>query len=412
MIGEIIAIGDELTSGRVTNTTSAFAVRKLFLLGHEIRAMHTIGDDPDLIGATLKAALVHADFIILTGGLGATTDDMTNEAITRALALKTFDHPGVKASLMARWPPERFADTISLNKLTRLPQGAEVLDDACHMAGYLLRYTGKPIYLLPGVPPQMETLLLNKVLPGLNAFSPTPPVPVCQQLYRTCGLKEIEINRRLLPLEDQDAIHIGYYPVESEVHVSLLIRGLEKGQADPLFIQTDAFIRKALGSHLFGTNDQTLAYATGQALQTRHLMLGLAESCTGGLLASRITEVPGSSQWFVGGTVVYSNAAKQQLLGIDPALIDRHGAVSGETARAMASCTAECLPCDIAVSATGIAGPDGGSIEKPVGTVYIGLSYQNEVHDHLFHFSGSRRQVQEKTAHTALDLVRRALLER
>lgn len=410
MIGEIIAIGDELTSGRILNTTSGLAAHKLFLLGHEIRAMHTIGDDPELIGTLLREALSHADFVLLTGGLGATTDDLTNEAVIKALQLKTAVHQGVKANIVSRWPPEKLGDAVSLDKLTRLPEGAEVLDDECRMAGYLLRYQGKPIYLLPGVPPQMETLLRTKVLPGLGSFSAQQAIPVVQRVYRTCGLKEVEINKRLLPLEQDGSAQIGYYPVESEVHVSLLIRNLTRGENDPLFLEADAFIRKVLGPNLFGIDDESLASATGRLVAAKGLQLGVAESCTGGLISSRITEVPGSSQWFAGGAVVYANRLKQSMLGVPPELLERYGAVSSETAQAMAAGVIERLHCDVAVAATGIAGPDGGSAGKPVGTVYLGLCYRQEVSSHLYHFSGSRRQIQEKTAHAALDLVRRAFL--
>lgn len=411
MIGEIIAIGDELTSGRITNTTSELAARELFLLGHEIRAMHTIGDVPELIGSTLQAALARADFVIVTGGLGATTDDLTNDAVIQALNLKTAVHPGVLASLKARLAHERGSNEVSLAKLAQLPKGAEVLDDDCRMAGYLLRHDGKPIYFLPGVPPQMEILLRSKVLPGLSAFAPGPVVPVCQQVYRTCGLQEVTINRLLLPLEQNSALQLGYYPVGCEVHISLTFRTLKHGQDDPLFLETDAFIRQALGKHLYGTGNVTLASVTGELLKSRAMMLGVAESCTGGLIASKITETPGSSQWFGGGVIVYSNELKQLLLNINPAVLAEQGAVSAETARTMAIQTAARLNCGIAVAATGIAGPGGGTTEKPVGTVYLGLSYQDQVSDRLYHFTGSRRQIQEKTAHTALDLVRRALLE-
>jgi len=411
MIGEIIAIGDELTSGRITNTTSGLAARELFLLGHEIQAMHTIGDVPELIGSTLKTALARADFVIVTGGLGATTDDLTTDAVVQALNLKTAVHPGVLANLNARLSHEIRSNGVSLAKLAQLPEGAEVLDADCRMAGYLLRHDGKPIYFLPGVPPQMEILLHSKVLPGLRAFSPSPAVPVCQQIYRTCGLQEVAINRLLLPLEHNRALQVGYYPVGCEVHVSLTLRNLKQGQDDPLFLETDTFIRQALGDHLYGTGNATLAAVTGQLLASRGAMLGVAESCTGGLIASKITETPGSSQWFGGGVIVYSNELKQLLLTIDHSLLAQYGAVSAETARAMAVQTAARLKCDIAVTATGIAGPGGGTAEKPVGTVYLGLWYQDKVSDRLYHFTGSRRQIQEKTAHTALDLVRRALLE-
>jgi nicotinamide-nucleotide amidase len=411
MIGEIIAIGDELTSGRITNTTSGYAARALFLLGHEILAMHTIGDVPERIGSTLKMALERADFVIVTGGLGATTDDLTTEAVVQALGLRTVIHPGVHANLNARLSRELHSGSISLARLAQLPEGAEVLDDDCRMAGYLLRYQGKPIFFLPGVPPQMEILLERKVLPGLRAFFPAPSRPVCQQVYRTCGLQEVAINGLLAPLEQNRSLQVGYYPVGCEVHVSLTYPHLVNGMHDPLFVETDAFIRQALGAHLFGTGDDTLAAVTGKLLLSKDAMLGVAESCTGGLISSTITETAGSSQWFGGGVVVYSNQMKHLLLDIDPAFLAQHGAVSQETARAMATRAAARLQCDIAVSATGIAGPDGGSAEKPVGTVYLGLWYRSRVIDRLCHFTGSRRQIQEKTTQTALDLVRHALLE-
>ena len=411
MIGEIIAIGDELTSGRIANTTSGYAARELFLRGYEIRAMHTIGDVPELIGETLKAALARSDFVIVTGGLGATTDDLTNEAVIKTLSLKAMVHPGVLANLEARLAPEQRSEAISLAKLAQLPEGAEVLDDDCRMAGYLLRHNGKPIYFLPGVPPQMETLFRSKVLPGLLAIAPSPPIPVCQQIYRTCGLQEIEINRRLLVLEEKGEVQLGYYPVGCEVHVSLTARNFKNGLTDPRFLAADAFIRQALGSAVYGIGEGTLAAATGQLLKTSGKMLCVAESCTGGLIASKITETPGSSQWFGGGVVVYSNELKRRLLKIDNTMLDHFGAVSAETARAMATQAAERLNCDIAVSVTGIAGPGGGTAEKPVGTVYMGLYHCHRVVDQLCHFTGTRRQIQEKTAQTALDLVRRALLE-
>jgi nicotinamide-nucleotide amidase len=409
MIGEIIAIGDELTSGRIGNTTSGYAARQLFLLGHAVRAMHTIGDDPELIGATLKAAIARSDFVLVTGGLGATTDDLTNEAVVNALELKVAIHPCVQANIESRMGKDDGKAAVSLAKLAQLPEGAEVLDDDCRMAGYLLRYQGKPIYFLPGVPPQMEMLLRDKVLPGLQTFDASRAVPVSQRVYRCCGLFEIEINKRLHALE-RNGVQIGYYPVGAEVHVSLTARNLEGGVDDPRFRAADAVIREALGDNLYGVDQETLASATGRLLRERGLMLGVAESCTGGMIGGLITEATGSSRWFKGGVIVYSNALKEGLLGVDADLLARCGAVSGETARAMASGAAQRLGCDIAVSATGIAGPGGGTAEKPVGTVYIGLSHHNTVVDRLCRFNGSRRQIQEKTAQTAVDMVRRALL--
>lgn len=408
MIGEIIAIGDELTSGRIINTTSGLAARHLFLLGHSIRAMHTIGDDQELIGTTLKAAIGRSDFVLVTGGLGATSDDLTNEAVIKALGLHGAVHPGVRANIESRLTN---GDQVAaaLAKLAQLPEGVEVLDPECRMAGYLLWYEGKPLYFLPGVPPQMEILLRDKVLPGLQAFDAGRAVPICQRVYRTCGLYEIEINRRLTSLE-QGGVEIGYYPIGAEVHVSLTGHNLAAGTDDPGFQRADTFIRAALGDNLYGLDQDTLAAVTGRLLARQGLMLGVAESCTGGLIAASLTEIPGSSRWFKGGAIVYANQLKERLLGIEPNLLIQHGAVSSATAQAMASGAVQHLGCDIAVAATGIAGPDGGSVDKPVGTVYLGLAFRGTVTDRLCRFYGSRRQIQEKTAQTAIDMVRRALI--
>ncbi|NLX19096.1 MAG: CinA family nicotinamide mononucleotide deamidase-related protein [Desulfobulbus sp.] len=409
MIGEIIAIGDELTSGRILNTTSGLAARHLFLLGHQIRAMHTIGDDLKLIGTTLKAAVERSDFILVTGGLGATSDDLTNEAVIKALGLNGAVHPGVKANIESRLGKGERAAT-SLAKLANLPEGVEVLDPECRMAGYLLWYHNKPLYFLPGVPPQMELLLRNEVVPRLQAFDAGHARPVYQRIYRTCGLYEIDINKRLRPLEHQN-IEIGYYPVGAEVHVSLTFHHLEKGEEDPEFLRVDTFIRDALGPYLYGFNDDTLAAVTGDLLMKHGLMLGVAESCTGGLVAASLTEIPGSSRWFKGGAVVYANELKERLLGVKAGILVQEGAVSDSVAQAMAGGTVSHLGCDIAVAATGIAGPDGGTADKPVGTVYLGLAFCGHVSSRVHHFHGSRRQIQEKTAHTAIDMVRRALLD-
>ncbi len=409
MIGEIIAIGDELTSGRIINSTSGLAARELFLLGHEIQAMHTIGDAPERIGEALKAAIARSEFVIVTGGLGATTDDLTNEAVVKALDLKTVTNPCVQANIETHVAKGACNSPISLSKLAQLPEGAEILDDNCRMAGYLLRYQGKPIYFLPGVPPQMEILLRDKVLPGLQAMDHARAIPVAQRVYRTCGLYEIEINNRLQAM-DQQGIQIGYYPVGAEVHVSLTGYNMEQGTDDPLFLYADAFIRTALGNDIYGTDRDTLASVVGQLLRERGWMLATAESCTGGLIGASLTQSAGSSNWFKGGVITYSNALKENLLGVPAALLAQHGAVSAEVACAMAQGTVERLGCDIAVSATGIAGPGGGSEEKPVGMVYLGLCAQGTARAQRCHFRGSRQQIQEQTAQTAMDMVRRALL--
>jgi len=230
-------------------------------------------------------------------------------------------------------------------------------------------------------------------------------------VYRTCGLYEIEINQRLRPLEKQ-GLAIGYYPAGCEVHLCLTTNHAPGGEADSSLQAADVFIRETLGDNLYGMGEETLAATTGRLLAQWGFLLGTAESCTGGLIGATLTATPGSSRWFKGGVIAYDNTIKERLLGVDPALLASFGAVSGETARAMAAGALRQLDCDIAVAATGIAGPDGGVPDKPVGTVHLGLATRDAVFDLLCLFTGDRRQIQEKTAQTAVDMVRRVLLVR
>jgi nicotinamide-nucleotide amidase len=413
MLGEIIAIGDELTSGRIINSTSGFAARHLFAAGHDILAMTTIGDSRAMIASVLRRALGRADFLVVTGGLGATSDDLTNEAVAAALDRPTVFFPEILTRI------EKFAENLPaagnrLEKLAWLPAGAEVLNPEGKMAGYLLVHGGKPIFFLPGVPEEMRHLLTTAVIPQLAAWRGGSALALRQQLYRVLGLGETEINRRLTTLEDSDPrVKIGYYPVFPEVHVSLTAQDHSPQEIDPLFARYDADIRQALGDNLYGTGEETIEGVVGAVLGARGQTLAIAESCTGGLVSHAVTRIAGSSAYFLGGVVAYSNELKERVLGVEPAVISRFGAVSGETARAMAEGCRRLTKADYAVSVTGIAGPGGGSAEKPVGTVFFGLAAPGETaHDFLFHFLGDRIQIQNSTCAMALDLLRRKLLNK
>ncbi|MDD3617791.1 MAG: CinA family nicotinamide mononucleotide deamidase-related protein [Desulfobulbaceae bacterium] len=408
MIGEIIAIGDELTSGRIINTTSGFAARQLFAAGHEIVAMHTIGDTPALIGEALKRAIRRADFVIVTGGLGATSDDLTNEAVSKALNRPPTLHRGILNKIRARLRGGT-GDQALLEKLAWLPQGAEVLNAESRMAGYLLVDDATPIFFLPGVPAQMKELMVEHVLPCLAGWSTDKRHHFRQRVYRTFGLGENMINEYLRHMEKTPQLKIGYYPVDSEVHVSLTVTGRDAGEADALFAEADSTITALLGGFLYGCDQETLASVVGSLLLQQNRWLGVAESCTGGLLAGKITETAGSSQWFAGGVVAYSNFLKEQLLDVDSSLLAEHGAVSAPVARAMAEGIQRRAGVEVAIGVTGIAGPSGGTDKKPVGTVFFGLCIGSTVTDQQYTFSGNRREIQEISAQTALDLVRRAL---
>jgi nicotinamide-nucleotide amidase len=405
MIGEIIAVGDELTTGRIVNTTSAFAARQLFLAGHEITAMHTVGDAPALIGNVLRRAIRRAEFVLVTGGLGPTTDDLTNEAASAALHRPPTLHHKLLEKIRAQFSGDVCCQD-ALEKLAWLPQGAEVLNLDARMAGHFLVHDTVPVFFLPGVPGQAVKLLLESVLPRLADWPGNARKTVRMRLYRTVGLSECEINRRLCDLEQENWVSIGYYPVEGEVHVSLTVTGDE---AEVLFSKAEQHIRTALGEYLYSIDQESLAQTVGGLLQEQGLLLATAESCTGGLIGAKITAVPGSSVWFAGGVVAYSNQLKEKLLGVDAELLRRHGAVSGPVAEAMAIGLAERSNAAITVAVTGIAGPDGGTMDKPVGTVYLGLFYQGAAQSVLHRFSGTRGEIQEMAAAMALDAVRREL---
>ena len=410
MIGEIIAIGDELTSGRILNTTSYFAASQLFAAGHEITAMITIGDDAGLIGRTLLDSLARADFVIVTGGLGVTSDDMTSEAVADALDRPSTFYPDILDQIRAgtRNSPEKLR--LSLEKLAWLPAGAHSLKYGAAMAGYFLVHEHKPVFFLPGVPHEMEELLVETVVSRLAVWEGEEVRQVRQKIYRVSGLIETEINERLASIvDDEELVKIGYYPVFPEVHVSLTVVGPDQAGADRLLAETDRQIRARLGENIYGTEAETLEELVGKLFRERGLTLALAESCTGGLISHRLTMVPGSSDYFVGGVVAYSNSLKQQLLDVDEKIIARHGAVSPETARAMAEGIRGRTGADLALSVTGIAGPGGGTEEKPVGTVCFGLATASGTSDYSYCFGGERWQVQEAACHQALDLLRLTL---
>ncbi|MBU0485438.1 MAG: CinA family nicotinamide mononucleotide deamidase-related protein [Proteobacteria bacterium] len=410
MIGEIIAIGDELISGRILNTTSYFAASQLFAAGHEIVAMMTIGDNPALIGQTLINSLERADFVVVTGGLGATTDDLTNAAVSDALQRPTTFYPEILENIRANSKRTPKQVQLSLEKLAWLPAGAHALKSDAQMAGHFLVHDGKPVFFLPGVPHEMKELLVETVISRLAVWEGEDVREVRQKLYRVVNLAETEINRQLDPLAKNDQrVRIGYYPVFPEVHVSLTVTGHNGSEVEELFKEQNRQILVLLGDDCYGTDTETLEEVVGKLLTRRHLTLALAESCTGGLVAHRLTKVSGSSGYFVGGVVAYSNNLKERLLKVDRDILVKFGAVSAETARAMAAGICAVTGADYGLAVTGVAGPTGGTDEKPVGTVYFGLAGPGKTSDFMVNFFGDRWQVQEATAHYALDLIRREL---
>ncbi|MFH1215419.1 MAG: CinA family nicotinamide mononucleotide deamidase-related protein [Pseudomonadota bacterium] len=407
MIGEIIAIGNELTSGRILNSTSYFAASHLYGAGHEITAMATIGDEPQMIGKALRESIERADFVVVTGGLGPTNDDMTNQAVADALNLPTILYPEIFEKIKQS---ESFKEMPSLEKLAWLPSGAEILKPGDKIAGYMLIYHDKPIFFLPGVPHQMRELMLDRVIPRLASWGGTNISLVKQKVFKVFGLPEPLVQEKLADFEKSNQkLRIGYYPNAAEVHVSLTVRGKTPDETADRFRLGESSIREILGCCIYDDENNPLETIVGRILKEKGLTLALAESCTGGLMAHHITLIVGSSDYFLGGIVAYANSLKEQVLGVRNATLRDFGAVSRETATEMALGAKKISGADIGISITGIAGPGGGSLDKPVGTVCFAIAGQEKIVSLRYYFSGNRTMIQTKAAMTGLDLLRRHL---
>ncbi|MDK9707527.1 MAG: CinA family nicotinamide mononucleotide deamidase-related protein [Desulforhopalus sp.] len=409
---EIIAIGDELTSGRILNTTSSFAARNLFEAGYEIYGMNTIGDTPSLIGDALKQALSRADAVLVTGGLGSTDDDLTNEAVSKALNRPTMPNLEILSNIRTHLDEITSTPVSQLEKLAWLPSGAEALSPKSQMAGYQLIHDDKPIFFLPGIPSQMKHLLVEQVLPKLSTWQKDHKLTTYQRVFRIFGLPEMEVNRRINTLDLSPDVHIGYYPVFPEVHLSLTVRDKKTNNAKKLFNSSCQAVNTVLGDSIYGFDRDNMETVVGKLLFDRHHKLAVAESCTGGLICRKLTDIPGSSSYVLGGVVAYDNSLKTEYLGVSPDLLAAHGAVSRETAEAMAVGIRSRSRADIALAVTGVAGPGGGTKDKPVGTVYIAIATAEENWVTKFHFRGDREQIREITAESGLDLIRKYLLQK
>jgi nicotinamide-nucleotide amidase len=280
------------------------------------------------------------------------------------------------------------------------------------MAGYQLVHDNKPIFFLPGVPDQMEQLLLEEVLPRLTSWYSDPSRGMLQKLLRVFNMDEYEVNEKIAALKLDKSVRIGYYPVFPELHISLTVRDKQSDQCNALLSQATKAIYNALGDVIYGQNQDTMETVVGRLLHKNNLHLAVAESCSGGTVSHKITKVPGSSAYFLGGVTSYANSIKSSFLGVAPEMLARHGAVSRVVADAMARGILYNTGADLALSITGIAGPGGGSREKPVGTVYIAIATPLECTTQKFQFRGSREQIQELTAVNGLDLIRRHLISK
>ncbi len=406
--GALITIGDEILFGDIPNGNAHHIALELRAEGFRLDRMVTVGDDEDEIVKALTRCHQESAFLIVTGGLGPTDDDRTNDAVACAFNRNLVLDPGYAKWLRERVTSQKRPWTEQVAKMAHMPEGAVKL--GVGMAGYFLEHQNIPCFFLPGVPHEMKSLVAEFVLPELARRFPERLLQVKEVLHIE-GFFESELNRRIKTLELSHAgVEIGYLPHDAEVRLTLMAAAESVAEAECRVAEVEEQIIGVIGrEHLIGRNGETLERAVGTRLRARKWRVALAESCTGGLVARKITLVAGSSDYFERGVVAYSNQAKVDLLKVGADVLARHGAVSEETARAMVRGIRAEAGVEAALATTGIAGPSGGSDGKPVGTVFIACATPDREVVVEYHFSGSRELIQERTAQAALILLWRNL---
>ena len=407
MYGEIITIGNELVSGRVLDQNSWYAAGRLTASGLRVSRITSVGDNHKTVSAALKKAVEESHFVIITGGLGSTDDDITNEIVADALNRPLCRDRQMFEKIMNYVIEKKIEITPSLEKMAWVPEGSIMLNIEGAMCGFSLVEKGVHLYFLPGVPDQMRYLMDRFVLPEIIGFYDTLPV-MRQRIFKLYGLNEPEIAEIFLKLKGKmGKIITGYYPRFPENHITISLRGRDESAVIMKLDRFETEIRGLLGACIFAAGAETMEGVVGSKLTEKKMTLSLAESCTAGLISHTLTNVPGSSNYFQGGVVVYSNQSKIDLLHVDSETIEIEGAVSNSTVREMAFGARERFKTDLGLAVTGIAGPDGGSRTKPVGTVHIGLATKDDIFSKKYTFRGTREQVKQNTSMMALDWIRR-----
>jgi nicotinamide-nucleotide amidase len=407
---ELVAIGNELLLGYTVDTNGAEIARALSALGVEIVRRCAVPDRSEDIGAAVAEALRRTRAVITTGGLGPTRDDVSKKVVAELYGMPLEFDETVWSDLVARFARAQRAPAASNRSQAEVPRGATVLRNRWGTApGLWLESALGLTIMLPGVPAEMRKLLELEVAPRLAARA-TGTV-VRSLLVRTTAIPESTLAERMGDIEREIApLTLAYLPGVEGVDLRATAWGLDPAGADRRLRAAADLIGARAGEHAYGEGDVDLAAVVLDRARRAGLSLGTAESCTGGLVGGRITEVPGSSEVFVGGVVCYADRLKTELLDVPPALIGAHGAVSEPVARSMAEGARRRLAADLAVSVTGIAGPSGGSEDKPVGTVWFAVASPADTEAKRVVFLGSRKEIRERAAQTALFLLGRRLL--
>lgn len=414
MIAEILATGDEIRSGALVDSNSAHIADVLIRTGLTVTRHHAVGDDLEPLSALMTEISRRADVAVVTGGLGPTQDDLTSEAAARAAGCE------LQFDALAMETAERFFRerqrpmTPSNRKQAYLPEGATALDNPVGTAaGFAVKIGQCTFFCLPGVPYEMKRMLDDQVVPRINTLLGSNRQYCRIRTLSTFGLPESQVGEIVAGLPAaHPRVKVGTRAKFPEIQVRLYCDTANEREGEELLNAAAQWVVENVGPPVFSTREQTMAEAVAELLTRQQATVAVAESCTGGLISNWLTNTPGSSTYFLMGAVTYANSAKIKVLGVSPDTLDTVGAVDEATAREMAEGVRRAAGADFGLATTGIAGPDGGSEEKPVGTICVALASERETTSRRYVFHFGRRLMNKRIfATVALELLRRALLE-
>jgi len=410
LTAEIIAIGSELLAPDRTDTNSLWLTEQLNRMGIEVKLKTIVGDDDARLEETIKDATRRSKVVITTGGLGPTEDDITRKITARALGKRLLLDEEVLEGIRKRFQAFGVAMPERNSRQAMVIEDAVVLPNPNGTApGMFIDHNGTAIVLLPGPPRENRPMFENHVASRLSGRAGV--LRVVRRMLRVAGLGESAVDEKIAPIYTQyDNPQTTILFNQSEIEIHLTARGRTESEAEALLDRLSAQIEERLGNAVFSFAGETMEQVVGLKLVVGGYTVAVAESCTGGLVAQRLTEVPGSSKYFIEGVVAYANEAKTRELGVEPMLLLEHGAVSAPVAEAMAEGIRRKAQTDFGLSVTGIAGPGGGSEEKPVGLVYIALAAEAGTEHRKLTLPGDRQLIRWRASQAALDLLRRRLI--
>ncbi len=411
MVVELISVGTEILLGNIVNTNAAYLAEKCAGLGLSCYYQTVVGDNGDRLEGVLKTALSRSDIVILSGGLGPTQDDLTKETAAKVMGKELFMDAHSKDRILEYFKKRNLTITKNNWKQAMMPKGAIIIDNANGTApGVIMEENGKSVILLPGPPNELIPMFEKDIVPYLH--EKTPDV-IYSQTVKICGIGESKAESMIEDLmKKQTNPTIAPYAKTGEVHLRVTAKAQDEKAAKKLCKPIVKDLKSRFGDKVYSTQeDMTLEKAVVDLLLANHLTVATTESCTGGLLAARLINVPGVSEVFKAGYVTYSNKAKKKLVGVKKSSLLKYGAVSDVVAKEMAKGAAVFTKADVTISVTGVAGPEGGTKEKPVGLVYIACNVKGNIEVKEYHFSGSREKIRQSSVASALTLLRQCVLQ-